>query len=344
MGRLSATALEPIPTAAHRSGATRTRLLPKTHTRKARGPGTCAPGPRGKPVLAGRLHARIRADQHDATVQLATFGGRVVGDRLGLSRGRSSSGEPDRRRARSGSRTPPWRDDPTASGCTPSVPTLSVWPSISAVANGTSFMKVTTRSSSVIDSGRSSALSKSNSTFSVCSSGQPDLVDLRAGRRVRALVRFVAHAIAVAIGALGAGGGGGGGGAAARSTSGTGRGAPRAEGEADLRDQVVQRVAALQVPPGADFRSQLHGARAVGAAHQVPHQAEAQRRGDVARRPRCLRSSSSACRCRRAGTARSGCRARRRASGRTSRRRSCRRTSPARSTRAAGRHCRSRSV
>src|SRR5262245_18306566 len=98
---------------------------------------------------------------------------------------------------------------------------------MSAVANGTLFMKLTSRSSSVIDSGRSSALSKSNSSLSVCESGQPTR-STRAPAGVSGHLSSASQTPSLSPSAhfSGGGGGGGGGGGSSATGSGNGFGAP----------------------------------------------------------------------------------------------------------------------
>src|SRR5512140_156289 len=93
-------------------------------------------------------------------------------------------------------------------------------------ANGTSPMNFTTRSSSVIDSGRSSALSKSNSSFSVCSIGQPTESTFTPAA-VPGHLSASSHTPSLSVSLHLAGGGGGGGGGGGASTTGSGRGGPQ---------------------------------------------------------------------------------------------------------------------
>src|SRR5512134_3845525 len=90
-------------------------------------------------------------------------------------------------------------------------------------ANGTSLMNDTTRSSSVIDSGRNSALSKSNSSFSVCSSGQPTLSTLTPAG-VPGHLSFASTTPSPSLSAGGGGGGGAGAGAGGGAATGAGAG------------------------------------------------------------------------------------------------------------------------
>src|SRR5688500_10698138 len=89
-------------------------------------------------------------------------------------------------------------------------------------------MNFTSRSSSVIDSGRSSALSKSNSTLSVCESGQPTL-STRVPAGVPGHLSSASHTPSLSPSAHFSGGGGGGGGGGGSSATGSGNGfaAPR---------------------------------------------------------------------------------------------------------------------
>src|SRR4026209_1517767 len=91
-------------------------------------------------------------------------------------------------------------------------------------------MNFTSRSSSVIDSGRSSALSKSNSTLSVCESGQPTL-STRVPAGFPGHLSSVSHTPSLSPSAHFSGGGGGGGGGGGSSATGSGSGvfAPKRE-------------------------------------------------------------------------------------------------------------------